>query len=69
MRAIVVGLALVVTLTVGFFLGVMAQLGYEDTPFLPGQKWRVHDSKRPSATCGDSCLNSGQSPIRRCRPL
>jgi len=47
MRAIVVGLALVVTLTVGFFLGVMAQLGYEDTPFLPGQKWRVHDSKRP----------------------
>jgi hypothetical protein len=25
----------------------MAQLGYEDTPFLPGQKWRVHDSKRP----------------------
>ena len=47
MRAIVVGLALVVILTVGFFLGVMAQLGYEDTPFLPSQKWRVHDSKRP----------------------
>ncbi len=25
----------------------MAQLGYDDTPFLPGSKWRVHDSKRP----------------------
>ena len=25
----------------------MAQLGYDDTPFLPGDKWRVHDSKRP----------------------
>ncbi len=22
-------------------------VGYDDTPFLPGQKWRVHDSKRP----------------------
>jgi len=22
-------------------------LGYDDTPYLPGQKWRVHDSKRP----------------------
>ncbi len=21
--------------------------GYDDTPFLPGDKWRVHDSKRP----------------------
>ncbi|MAG57379.1 MAG: hypothetical protein CMJ83_13895 [Planctomycetes bacterium] len=23
------------------------KLGYDDTPFLPGGKWRVHDSKRP----------------------
>jgi hypothetical protein len=23
------------------------QLGYDDTPFLPGQQWRVHDSRRP----------------------
>src|SRR5437868_13433286 len=22
-------------------------VGYEDTPVLPGQKWRVHDIKRP----------------------
>lgn len=25
----------------------MAQLGYEDTPFLPGGRWRVHDGNRP----------------------
>jgi hypothetical protein len=23
------------------------RLGYDDTPYLPGGKWRVHDSKRP----------------------
>ncbi len=34
-------------LTAAFLLAVGAQLGYEDTPFLPGQKWRVHDSRRP----------------------
>ena len=25
----------------------MAQVGYSDTPVLPGQKWRVHDIERP----------------------
>lgn len=25
----------------------MAQLGYDDTDFIPGQPWRVHDSQRP----------------------
>lgn len=25
----------------------VAQLGYTDTPVLPGQKWRVHDIERP----------------------
>jgi hypothetical protein len=25
----------------------MAKFGYEDTPFLPGSKWRVHDGNRP----------------------
>ena len=37
----------------------MGQLGYDDTPFIPGQKYRVHDSERPQprivtpgATCG-----------------
>lgn len=23
------------------------QIGYDDTPMIPGSKWRVHDSKRP----------------------
>jgi len=27
--------------------GRTAPLGYEDTPVIPGQKWRVHDIKRP----------------------
>ncbi len=26
---------------------VLAQLGYDDTPQLPGQPWRVHDGRRP----------------------
>ena len=25
----------------------MAKLGYDDTPFIPGQPWRVHDAERP----------------------
>jgi len=25
----------------------MANLGYDDTPVIPGQSWRVHDGKRP----------------------
>jgi len=41
------GGAVVALLAVGFLLGVVAQAGYEDTPFLPGLKWRVHDAKRP----------------------
>ena len=31
-------------------LGLVAQehpLGYDNTPFLPGTKWRVHDINRP----------------------
>lgn len=38
----------------------MGNLGYDDTPFLPGGKWRVHDGTRPQppivtpgAKCGD----------------
>lgn len=54
------GLPAAVTLAVtGIFLWAAAQqspqskkertspLGYEDTPYLPGQTWRVHDLKRP----------------------
>ena len=45
-------LLLGVLATLGLFsLGGKAQegpqVGYEDTPFLPGQEWRVHDKARP----------------------
>lgn len=38
-------------LCIGVTLSLLAQhpgdLGFDDTPYLPGGKWRVHDSKRP----------------------
>jgi hypothetical protein len=36
-------------LIAGLFAGgaLLAQLGYKDTPLLPGGKWRVHDIDRP----------------------
>jgi hypothetical protein len=33
--------------TVSFTLGQQNQLGYDDTPFQPDGKWRIHDSRRP----------------------
>jgi hypothetical protein len=42
-------------------------LGYEDTPFIPGSKWRVHDAKRPyprkvvPGTCSTPA-SPGQAP-------
>ncbi len=45
-------LALTAAVGTGVFIGLSAQaqgkqLGYTDTPFLPGGKWRVHDGTRP----------------------
>jgi len=45
----------IVALAVGVAAALLSQrgpkegseVGYDDTPMLPGQKWRVHDSKRP----------------------
>ena len=40
----------VAALSLGIVIGVGAQqknLGYSDTPFLPGGKWHVHDGNRP----------------------
>lgn len=34
-------------LSLGLSLGAWAQLGFKDTPMLPGGKWHVHDSDRP----------------------
>jgi len=43
-----------------------AGLGYEDTPILPGQKWRVHDLKRPHprvVTPGADCYKPPSDAI------
>ncbi len=43
-----------------------AGLGYEDTPVLPGQKWRVHDIKRPHprvVTPGADCTKPPSDAI------
>jgi len=39
-------------------------LGYDDTPFLPGSKWRVHDSKRPAPPV----VTPGSSPAEFASP-
>ena len=36
--------------------------GYDDTPMLPGQKWRVHDSKRPYPTVVTPGKKLGDAP-------
>ncbi|MFN3648317.1 MAG: DUF1080 domain-containing protein [Armatimonadota bacterium] len=48
---------------VGLGLAAGAQqpnLGYDDTPFLPGNKWRVHDGKRPQPAAVDPGTPSTQ---------
>jgi hypothetical protein len=37
-------------------------LGYEDTPVLPGQKWRVHDIKRPHPRMVTPGAHCGEPP-------
>ncbi len=37
-------------------------LGYDDTPFIPGQKWRVHDNKRPHPRVVTPGAHYGQPP-------
>lgn len=37
----------------------MSNLGYEDTPFLPGGKWRVHDGNRPQPPVVDPGPETG----------
>ena len=39
-------------------------LGYDDTPFLPGGKWRVHDAKRPAPPV----VTPGSSPAELAAP-
>ncbi len=40
----------------------MAKIGYDDTPFLPGGKWRVHDDKRPQPKVVTPGKNAGDPP-------
>ncbi|MEN6401938.1 MAG: DUF1080 domain-containing protein, partial [Armatimonadia bacterium] len=44
----------------------MANLGYDDTPFLPGGKWRVHDGNRPQprvVTPGEGCCSAPSDAV------
>lgn len=40
----------------------MAKLGYDDTPFLPGSKYRVHDGERPQPRIVTPGANPGDPP-------
>ena len=37
-------------------------IGYDDTPFLPDQKWRVHDNSRPHPTVVTPAKQPGAPP-------
>jgi hypothetical protein len=45
--AALIGCALVLGGVAAVALQGGRKVGYDDTPFLPGDKWRVHDGKRP----------------------
>jgi hypothetical protein len=40
----------------------MANIGYDDTPMIPGQKWRVHDGTRPQPTIVTPGAENSQPP-------
>ncbi|MFC1718389.1 DUF1080 domain-containing protein [Candidatus Poribacteria bacterium] len=40
----------------------MASVGYDDTPMIPGQKWRVHDGKRPQPRIITPGASAGEAP-------
>jgi hypothetical protein len=46
--------------TVAGFAAYAQNLGYSDTPFLPGGKWRVHDGTRPQPKAIDPGTASSQ---------
>ncbi len=52
----------IAVLLVGAAFWAVAQLGYDDTPFLPGSKWRVHDSQRPQPPVIVPGKNFGDPP-------
>jgi hypothetical protein len=46
-RAAAACAALVASAALGVYAQQKRQIGYKDTPFLPGGKWHVHDGDRP----------------------
>jgi hypothetical protein len=38
------------------------KIGYEDTPMLPGGKWRVHDGTRPQPAAVETATTPGAAP-------
>ena len=40
----------------------MGKLGYDDTDFITGQPWRVHDSKRPAPPVVTPGAQAGDAP-------
>jgi hypothetical protein len=56
------------TVLAGLILGavlaitLMGQVGYDDTPVLPGQPWKVHDGKRPHPPKVTPGAQLGQPP-------
>jgi hypothetical protein len=42
-----------------------ARVGYDDTPYIPGQQWRVHDSTRPQPAIVTPGTESSQSAAGR----
>ncbi len=40
----------------------MAKLGYDDTPIIPQQQWRVHDDKRPEPRVVQPGAEAGAAP-------
>lgn len=49
-----------VALALGLGTAAQQKLGYDDTPFLPGGKWRVHDGTRPQPRVVDPGTASTQ---------
>jgi hypothetical protein len=50
-RAVVAaGMSVLILAVAVYTKHTQAPIGYDDTPLLPGSKWRVHDGKRPQPT-------------------
>jgi hypothetical protein len=60
--ALVAGMAALAPTAEGQKKGRTAPTGYEDTPMLPGQPWRVHDIRRPQPPLVTPGAKPGEPP-------